>query len=511
MSDERASAVAGDEAGGISSGAAELRSRPGDGLGAAASRGAAVTLAGQLAQVVMQMASVVILARLLSPRDYGLYTTVLIVVGVGEIFRDFGLSSAAIQAAVLTRLQRDNLFWVNTGLGVVLAALTFVAAPGIAALFDQPSLTTITRVLALTFVINGLATQFRADLNRRLKFGRLAVTNLCGQAVGLVVAIAAAAAGARYWALVASQLAQVSVVLVLVVVFARWLPRRPRRGVPLGSFLRYGWNFVATEVVNYFGNNLDSTIIALRFGAAPLGLYSRAFQLVMSPLNKFRSPATTVALPVLSRLQNDVPRANVYLRRAQIAIGYTIVAGLAIGAGAANRVVHLALGSQWHQVTPVFALLAIAASFQMLSYVGYWAYLSRGLTADLFRYTVVTFALRAVCIAAGCAWGIVGVAAGYAIAHALEWPLSLWWLNRRTDVPVRDLYLGAFRVLVTATLAGLAAFGVCTALPTLADAPVLVVATVAGVGAYALAAVLSPRVRDDLVGVRDFARLFLHR
>ena len=213
----------------------------------------------------MQMASVVILARLLSPRDYGLYTTVLIVVGVGEIFRDFGLSSAAIQAAVLTRLQRDNLFWVNTGLGVVLAGLTIrgraryrrAVRPAVA---DHDHART-----CLDVRINGLATQFRADLNRRLKFGRLAVTNLCGQAVGLVVAIAAAAAGARYWALVASQLAQVGVVLVLVVVFARWLPRRPRRGVPLGSFLRYGWNFVATEVVNYFGNNLDSTIIALSF------------------------------------------------------------------------------------------------------------------------------------------------------------------------------------------------------------------------------------------------------
>jgi PST family polysaccharide transporter len=479
------------------------------GLGVATARGTGVTLAGQIAQVLMQVAAVVVLARLLSPRDYGLYAIVLVLVGVGEIFRDFGLSSAAIQAVTLTRLQRDNLFWINSALGVTLAGLAVVAAPWVAGLFHQPSLTAIIRVLAVTFVFNGLATQFRADLNRRLCFGRLAVTDLLGQFVGLTVAVVCAAAGLGYWALVASQLAQVGTVLVLVVVFARWRPRLPRRGVPLQSFLRYGWNFVATEIVNYFGNNVDSTVIALRFGAQPLGLYNRAFQLVMNPLNQFRSPATTVALPVMSRLQRDIPRANEYLRRAQLAIGYTIVAGLALGTGAAERVVHVALGSHWHQVTPLFALLAIAASFQMLSFVGYWAYLSRGLTGDLFRYTIVTFALRGVCIAAGSAWGLVGVAAGYAVAHALEWPLSLWWLSRRTDVPVRGLYLGAMRILATATLAGVATFGVCAGLRGWPDLPVLVVAGFAGVGIYALAGLLVGQIRVDLAGVADFARKFL--
>lgn len=482
-----------------------------DGLGRTTARGAAVTLAGQLAQVVLQMGSVVILARLLSPRDYGLYATVLVVVGLGEIFRDFGLSSAAVQAKILTRFQRDNLFWINTALGVVLTGTTVIVAPLIAAVFHQPALITITRILAFTFLFNGLATQHRAGLNRDLKFARLAGSDLLGQLVGLTVAVVCAAAGARYWALVASQLAQVGTVLVLVVAFARWVPGRPRRGVPLRSFLLYGRNYVATAIVNYFGNNVDATIIALRFGAAPLGGYTRAFQLVMNPLNQFRSPATTVALPILSRLQDDLERANLYLRRGQLAMGYTIVAALGIGAGASVPIVHLVLGPQWTNVTPIFALLAISGMFQMLAFVGFWAYLSRGLTADLFRYTMVSFALRAACIGVGSQWGVVGVASGYAVAHGLEWPLSLWWLSRRTASPMRELYLGAARILSVALFAGLASFAVCRSLSSWPDAPVIGLAALAGGAVYALGALVSRQVRSDQAGVIDVARKVAHR
>ncbi len=480
-------------------------------LGTTAARGAVITTGGQILQVVMQIASVVVLARLLSPTDYGLYATVLVVVGVGEIFRDFGLSSAAVQAKTLSRFQRDNLFWVNLGIGVALTLLAIVLAPAFAALFNEPALTGITRVLSFTFLINAIATQHRAGLNRDLRFGQLALTDLLAQFIGLTVAIVCAALGAGYWSLVASQLAQVSTVLVLVLVFARWLPRWWRRGQPMRSFLIFGRNYVATSLVGYLGNNVDATTIALRFGAAPLGIYTRAFQLVMNPLNQFRAPATTVALPVLSRLQDDLGRANEYLRRGQLAMGYTIVAALAIGAGAATPIVDLMLGPTWHQTIPIFALLAISGILQTIAYVGYWAYLSRGLTADLFRYTILTTALLAACIVIGSQWGVNGVAAGFTVAYAIEWPLSLWWLSRRTVYPVRALYSGASRILVTGGLAGLASFGVCRALASAPNVVILLCAAAAGLCVYLLCALLSGRVREDLGGVRDIGRRVLHR
>lgn len=482
------------------------------GLGRTTARGAAVTLAGQLTQVVLQLSAVVILARLLSPREYGLYATVLVLVGVGEIFRDFGLSSAAVQAAVLTRLQRDNLFWINAGLGVVLCLLTVAAAPLVALVFHQHALVAITQVLGLTFVVNGVATQFRAGLNRELQFGRLALCDLVGQVVGLTVAVVAAVLGAGYWSLVASQLSQVTTILVMLMLFARWLPRGPRRDVPLRSFLRFGWHLVVVQVVNYIGTSMDSALVAFRFGPAAVGQYNRAYQLVMNPLNQFRTPATTVALPVLSRLRDDVERANDYLRRGQLAMGYTAIPALAIGVGCAAPLVQIVLGDTWQGVTPVFAWLCVASILQLLAFVGYWAYLARGLTADLLHYTLVAFALRAVGVVVGSFWGVAGVAGGYALVHVIEWPLSLFWISRRTTMPLRALYVGAARLLGLAAVAVVVSYLVSRWLRgPLGDLGAVALAVVAVVAWYALAAGVSPRVRRDLAEVVDAGRKVFRR
>jgi O-antigen/teichoic acid export membrane protein len=484
------------------------RSRPAarQELGRTAARGAGVTLAGQALRILLQLSSVVVLARLLSPRDYGLMAVGLVVVGIGEVVRDLGLSTAAIRAPELTSRQRDGLFWVNSCAGVILAAAVVGAAEPIAAAFDQPQLVPITRMLALTFVLNGLAAQYRAGLTRDLRFAALAGSDLLAQAVALLVAVAAAASGAGYWSLVAQQLSQGAVALVSAVALARWTPGRPRRGSGLRPLLRFGGHLTGTQVAYYLGNNLDNLALGLWAGPADLGIYNRGFQLLMSPLNQLRSPATVVAVPVLARMQDDLVRSGEYLRRSQLALGFTLVAGMALGAGSAGPLVDFLLGERWHLVAPVLALLAVAGSAQTLAFVGSWVYLSRGLSGALLRYTVLTLALKAVCIAVGSGFGVIGVAAGYASAALLEWPLSLWWLSRITVLPVRQLLHGALRITGCAVAAGMAT-QFCSSWPSIAR---LAVGLTAGLATYGLAALI-PAIRADLLGVAAWGRLMVGR
>src|SRR5690606_8473966 len=300
--------------------------------------------------------------------------------GIGTILRDFGLSSAAIQAKRLSDRQRDILWWINSGIGLVLAIVVYFAAPLVALLYSEPALEPIARALAVTFLLNGMATQYRADLVRRMRFGPLAVIEVVVPAAALLGAIVAAMAGWGYWALVAQQVLQAVVFLVLLAAVARWLPGLPRRGTPMRGLLRFGWNLVATQLVNYAGNNLDSVIIGIRFGAVDLGIYNRGYQLLMVPLTQLRTPSTTVALPVLSRLNGDEQRYGAFLLRGQLALSWTLIAGLSIVVGAAEPLTLLFLGEPWLAAAPILALLAVAGILQTLSYVGYWVYLSRGLT-----------------------------------------------------------------------------------------------------------------------------------
>jgi O-antigen/teichoic acid export membrane protein len=165
-------------------------------LGRSATRGAAVTIGGQAVRIVIQLGSIVILARLLAPADYGLIAMVTAIIGIGEIFRDFGLSSAAIQAKEISRGQKSNLFWINSAIGLVLTLLVIAASWPVAALYGDPRLQLLTVALSSTFLLNGVATQFRADLARHLRFVKLTAVDIAGQVIGLALGVILALSGA---------------------------------------------------------------------------------------------------------------------------------------------------------------------------------------------------------------------------------------------------------------------------------------------------------------------------
>lgn len=475
-----------------------------------AARGAFFTLTAQGARILLQLLSVVILARLLTPHDYGMLAIVLVAVGLGEIFRDFGLTSAAIQAPTLSTGQRDNLFWLNALIGAGLGIVMFAASWPLGALTGEPEIVGMAQWLSLLFLCNGLATQHRANLMREVRLRPLAITDVAAAAIALAVAIAAALLGAGYWALVIQQLANGLVALVGAVIAGGWLPGRYSREHRIGTMLTFGWNLVAANLVQYAARQIDTVLVAFRFGTAPLGLYNRAYQLVMTPLGQVRSPLQSVALPVLSRLQQDQPRFETYVTAAQLALGYLLGIPLAIGAGLADPVVAIMLGDAWADAAPILRMFAIAGLLTTLSYVGYWVYVARGLGGQLLRYTFVTAGIKIVCVAVGSLFGLVGVAVGFAIHPAIAWPISLAWLSRVTPMPTRRLYGGALRVFAAALLAGAGAYA---AGRLVAHLGVWAEVGAGALGGLLLAAVplLLPIYRRDAQLLMSFVRLMVRR
>ena len=479
-------------------------------LGGQAARGALQTIGAQLVKIVVQVAGVVVLARLLTPGDYGLVAMVLAIVGVAEIFRDFGLSAAAVQARQLSRRQRDNLFWINSAAGAVLMLLVMAVAPLIAIWYHRPELVDLSRAISVVFLLNGMTTQFRADLNRRLAFAKLAVIDVTAPLLALGTAIVLALAGAGFWALVAQQIMTSVALLAGALICARWLPGRPRRSEPMGELLTFGWHLAGSQFIGYLGNNVDSLVIGTRFGATSLGLYNRAFQLLMTPLGQLRQPTTTVALPVLSRLKSDRSGSNVYVQRGQLALGFTLVAGLGLVVGAAAPITAIFLGPQWVRVEPILRLLAAAGVFSTLAYVGYWVYLAHGLTKQLLHFTLISVTIKIACILVGSHWGVLGVAWGYAVSPAIGWPLSFWWLSRASVIDVAGLIAGGFRILGLTTIVAAASWAASTAAGGQSSWVQLVVALVASILGYGLT-LLIPVFRRDLLGVVQIVRQGLAR
>jgi PST family polysaccharide transporter len=459
-----------------------------------------------MSRLVVQVASVAVLARLLSPTDYGLVAIGLAVVGLGEVFRDFGLSTAAVQAPQLSAVQRDKLFWLNVGIGLLLSMATFGVAPLLGELFSQPQLPPVIQGLALFFLINGATAQYRASLNREMRFGALVACELGGQVAGTVCAVALALAGWGVWALVGQQLAAASVTLVWCAALARWLPRGWKREPSVRPMVRFGAGMVGTQLLGYAGSNADTLIIGLRLAPAELGFYNRGYQLLMRPLGQVRNPTTTVAVPTLGRLRDDPAKADQFIVTGQLALGYTLVLGTAWAAGASAPMVAVFLGDGWDPVAPVFALLAVAGIFQTLSFVGYWVYVSRGLTGQLFRYSIVSLVLRVLGIAIGSVWGIVGVAAGIAVASLVSWPASLWWLSRLTRLPLRQLVLGAARVAVVSAAVLIASLVTATNAGVNSALAALLLTLAAAASTVAICVLAVPVVRRDVLSLWAVAR-----
>jgi O-antigen/teichoic acid export membrane protein len=275
----------------------------------------------------------------------------------------------------------------------------------------------------------------------------------------------------------------------------------------MDGMLRFGWNIVATQLIGYVSNNADSVIIGLRFGAGPLGQYKRAFQLLMNPLNQVRSPVTRIAIPILARLQDDEKRFSAFLLRGQSALGHSLGFVLGAGAGASVPLTVVFLGAgEWSGLAPILSLLAVSGLFQVLAFVGYWVYVTRGLTGNLVQYSVVSSIIKVIFIVLGSQWGIIGVAAGYALAPALTWPLSFWWLSRCTPLPLRSLYQGAFRIVVMSGVALGTSWFAASVLEQVPAWLALVCAVGAAAAVCAAVALVIPAIRRDALDILDVAR-----
>ncbi|MGF9662369.1 lipopolysaccharide biosynthesis protein [Arthrobacter crystallopoietes] len=414
----------------------------------AGARGGLVTAGSQGIKMLLQLFSLALLSRLLVPSDFGLVAVVTVIIGLGELFRDFGLTTASIQAKHLSQGDKSALFWINTLIGVALAAIALSTAPLLGHLFDDPRLADIMVVLSVTFILNGLQSQFRVELVRNLQFGAIAVTELVPMVIGVGTAISMALVGAGYWALVGQQLAATLMMLVMRIGLSHWKPTKPSRIGAVTRFFRYGWNLAIAQFLSYGASNADTIVIGTRFTTTDVGLYNRAYQVLMVPINQLLSPLTNVALPILSRLASDELRFRKYLTAVFATLNYVAMAVFAVLILSANEIIRLFLGEGWDVTAEITKILAVAGLFQTMAYVAYWHFLARDLTGSLFRYNLATKPITVFSIIVGSNYGLQGAAYGYAVGLIAAWPIVILWLRSDPFFASKQISLCSSRIVV---------------------------------------------------------------
>jgi PST family polysaccharide transporter len=431
-----------------------------------ASRGAVVTVGGQWSRTALQLVSTVVLARLLVPADFGLVAMVTAIVGVAELVREFGLSGAIVRLREIDQGMWAALYRFSFLLGLVTMALTAAVAPLIAALYGEPRLVSLTFALAPIVLLNSIAMPLQARLQRELRFGLIALSDALSMAVGVLGAIIAAALGAGVWSLVL--LTGLSSLYRLIAMLAAVRPsiRAPRPARELLPVLGTGGSIFGVQLLNYAARNLDNVLIGRALGPAVLGLYSRAYGLLMLPISQLNGPLARVGLPVLSRLQDDEVAYRRYLRTAMLVIGYAAIPTFALAAAIAGPLVALVLGPQWDAAAPIFALLAIAGIAQALGNVSGWLYISLGRSHRQLVYFLATKPLVILSFVVGL-WvnGVLGLALFYGIVSCLLVIPGFLFAIRGTFVTAADVFGPIVRPVLLAPLIFVAAWLASAAAP----------------------------------------------
>lgn len=423
-------------------------------------RGGAARLSAQVANFVLRLGSLMVLARLLGPKDFGLVGMVTAFTGVLTLFRDFGLSSAAIQRPNVTEEQLSTLFWINLLVGAVLAVVSVVLAPMIASFYHEPRLIAVTMALAAGFIFNAAGIQHGVQLQRELRFTALAVIGTVSLLGGTLLAVGGALAGYGYWALVAMTVSTPLMATVGFWLATGWIPGPPRRHSGIRSMMHFGGTLTLNGLVIYIGSNFEKILLGRYWGVDAIGLYGRAFQLINIPTDNLNSAAGEVAFAALSRVQDDPKRVRSYFLK-----GYSLILAMTLPltmacALFADDVVGVLLGPKWNGAAVLFRLLAPTTLVFAIANPLSWLLCSLGLIQRLLKMGLVITPIMIASYVVGLRYGPTGVAAAYS-AVMLAWlvPLILWALHG-TPVSPRDVAVELSRPLISALVAGALAFGV---------------------------------------------------
>jgi O-antigen/teichoic acid export membrane protein len=419
-----------------------------------ARRGLGWSSALLIGRSALSVASTAVLARLLSPGDYGLLAMVATVTVMAQAISDFGLSWATVQRERLERNQIDALFFINCGFGFVLTVLCCLSAPRVATFYHRPELTKIVIAASGTLFLSAIAVQPNALLLRQMKLRELSLCALCSLLISSAVTITLAWQGFGYWALVVQLLLQQAIITALSFPISGYYPRFPLNLLDVGSILKFGGYSAAYGIVNYFARNLDNVLIGRFWGAILLGYYSRAYFMMTLPGMLVIGVFSGMLIPALASLRKEPVRMeSAYLRALRLitVVGCSFAVGLAV---TAPEIVEFVYGPKWHAVVPILLWLSAASILQPIQNTSQWLYIVAERGRGMFFMGLLVAGSATLAFALGICYGPIGVARAYAISNTIiAYPVLLMG-HRACGLDIKKTIAASAPLLLCALIMG---------------------------------------------------------
>jgi len=360
----------------------------------------------------------IILARLLSPSDYGVLTLLMVFINISRVFVQSGLNTALIQKLEVDETDLSSVFYLSLGISAGCYAILWVAAPAIAAFYLQPELSTLIRVISLVLFPGALNSVQQAVIARKMAFHKLMVGSIAANLISGAVGIVMAYAGFGIWALVGQQIVSQVAICVILLFTVDWRPRLLYSWVKVKTLFSFGWKLLVSSLIETIYNNLRTLVIAKRFDEKQVGYYNRGKLFPELLMNMVNGSIQSVMLPMFSGEQERPERLKAMMRRTIMVSSYLVfplMAGLAL---VARPMVSLLLTDKWLPCVPFLWIACADFAFYPVHTSNLQAINAMGRSDVFLRLEIIkkTYGLAILAFTVFCFHNVLVVAAGSVVS-----------------------------------------------------------------------------------------------
>lgn len=417
-------------------------------------------LIGQMAMYGITLTGTIILSRLLSPSEFGLFGMLAVLSSLASLVVGMGLAHAIVQNQQLERKDLSSIFWMNFLLGLVMAVFFFLTADWIAQFYGQPELSEITQVFSLIFIIYGCSAVPLGILSKGLKFKQLVLSQLIASVMSYGISIAMALANYGVWSLVAQAITNHAIYIGFNIFFSGWVPQVVFQTAALSKIAKFTRNFLPSQLLDFFSHNFDMLLIGKYFGKADLGYYGRASALVQLPVNSLGIIFNKTFFSMFSALQEKPEALSASYLRAIKYLSLSLIPILVLTAVAAEQIVLLLFGKAWVEMAPFTSWLAISGIITSYNNFNDSAITSQGRTDLLLRINVVEKIILIVSIVVGLQFGIIGIVYAKIFSSLVTFIPKLAMLSYVLKISFRTWFYEQRWIFISIGICALAGFAV---------------------------------------------------
>ena len=379
-------------------------------LGQRSLKGGILSIGARLIMATVQASSVIILARLLSPTDYGLVSMVSAVLGLAPLLMDLGTRDAVIQQSRISPPEMSALFWITMAAGCIAAIVGMLSGPLLIHFYREPRLGGIALVFSLSMVPLALSYQHQALLQRAMMYRDLALIDVVAGVVGTSVAIGMAAAGWGYWSLAFRSLIIYTVVAAGVWWRCPWIPGRPHFSSDVRSMIKFGLHCLGYTGADFAGKFADRVAIGRMSGPLDLGFYQKACFLYENSLDLMTGPLRVVAMSGLSKLRGNTDVLWKSWSRALSAVAFLSMPAFGLLVITSQDMIVLFLGEKWRSASVLLSIFALAGIPEVIRRTCGWLHNAAGRSDRFMKWGVFASIVQILALFIGLPFGVQGIA-----------------------------------------------------------------------------------------------------